>query len=106
MNNGSTANIYNRGFSNGYPTGEKYAPRFDVDHPYAPPDKPFLFSLNNKIYHEHIYCHSGKLHDLRNNCVIEEILPEPSGIYKNFHSIHVIEQLGLAQNPKWARKSF
>ena len=79
VNNGTVDNTYNWGWSNGYPTAMDSSPRFNKDRLYVPPDREFHFLVNDKTFPEDIKTHFGRLHNLSNNCVIEEIVPEVSG---------------------------
>ena len=84
VNSGTIDNTYNWGWSNWYSTDETYSPRFNAELPYVPPDRTFHYPVNDKTYPKDIQCHFDRLHDLSNNCAIEEILPESSGNSDNF----------------------
>ena len=71
-------NTYNWGWSNGYPTAKDSSPRFNKDRLYVPPDREFHFPVRDKTSPEDIRTHFSRLHNLSNNCVIEEIVPEAS----------------------------
>ena len=89
VNNGYEDNTYNLGWLNWYNTGEKFPPRFYIEHPYVPLDRTFHCPINEKTYPKDIQCHFWKLRVLRNNCVIEELLLETSGFSDNRQSIPV-----------------
>ena len=76
VNNGTVDNTYNWGWSNGYPTVEDSSPRFNKDRLYVPLDREFHFPVNDKTFPEDIRTRFGRLHNLSNNCVIEEIVHE------------------------------
>lgn len=86
VNNENVDNTFNWGWSNGYPTATDSSPRFTPERPYVPPDRKFLFPVNDKTFPEDIQSHFGTLHDLSNNCVIEEILLEFSTHVDNIDS--------------------
>ena len=79
------------GWSNGFSTDETSSPLYNAERPYVPPNRPFQFPINTKTYPEDIQCHFGRLRELSNNCVIEEIIPESLG--NLYESIPIIDTI-------------
>lgn len=111
VNNRTVDNTYNWGWSNGYSTIENSPPRFDVERPYVPADRAFHYPINDKTFPEDIHCHFGRLHDVSNNCDVEEIHLESLGNLDSFlpiigtispisQSSSVVDEEIVMQEPK------